>query len=112
MRSAQNVEIDPLGELSRIRALLDDVHRFEFIGIEHKLLLEVSSNGMVMVSMTAIHSGEILHGSLAAVARIHRSSVGGIARDPVCRLQYRSSQSGRDRQFASEETAAYRKNAT
>src|ERR1700741_5360578 len=66
-RSAQNVEIDPLGELSRIGALLDDVHPLEFVGVEHKLLLERGSDGMVMVSMTAIHSGEILHGSFAAV---------------------------------------------
>jgi hypothetical protein len=31
---AQNVKIDPLGELGWVGASLDDVHRLEFLGVE------------------------------------------------------------------------------
>src|SRR5262249_45307617 len=100
--SAQNIKIDPLGELGWVGAPLDHVHRLEFLGVQEKLLLEQGSDGMVVVGVAAIHSGEILHRSSAAVSRIDRSGVGGIARDSICRLQYRTCQSGCHRQFASD----------
>src|SRR5271157_935507 len=66
---------------------------------------------MIVVSMAAIHIGEILHGSFPAVTRIDSSGVAGIAGNSVCGLHYRSCQSSRHRQFASGEAAAYRENA-
>src|ERR1700739_898242 len=42
--SAQNVKIDALRELGRVGASFDDVHCFELVGVEQKLLLQHCSD--------------------------------------------------------------------
>ena len=66
---------------------------------------------MIVVSMAAIHRGEILHGSLSAVARIYYSGIRGIVSDPVRTLQYRSCQGRGELPVAADKAAADRENA-
>src|SRR5690349_10236419 len=67
---------------------------------------------MIVMSVGRQHGGEIVQLALAAVARVHRGSVVGMASDDVASLEHRSCQRPGRGRLCADETSSNSKYAT